>query len=79
MVGGIHQEHFYIDDPENLIGRIGINGDTAVTFLLQTRDHFLIRQIIWQHEAVNARRHTILCRFIAQFDDFLDHFGFAFI
>src|SRR4029453_7821257 len=50
-----------------------------MTIVLQTRDRFLIRQIIWQHETINTWRHAILCRFVAEFDDFLDNFGFAFI
>ncbi len=50
-----------------------------MTFLLQTRDRFVIRQIIWQREAINTRRHAIFRGFIAEFDDFLDHFSFAFI
>ena len=28
----VEQEQFYVDDPEDLIGRIGVNGDAAVAF-----------------------------------------------
>jgi len=44
--------------------------------LLQTRDCFLVRQIIGQHETINARRHAILCGFITEFDDFLNDLDF---
>ncbi len=50
-----------------------------MTFLLQLRDRILVRQIIWQHETIDARCHAVLCRFVAELDDFVDHFGFAFI
>ena len=79
MFRRIEQEEFHIDNPENLIGRIGINRDALMTFLLQARDRFFVRQIIRQHETVDARCHAVLCRFVAQLDDFLNHFGFAFI
>ena len=51
----------------------------AMPFLLQTRDYFLVSQIIRKHEAVYARPHAILRCFVAKLDDFLDHLGFALV
>ena len=77
MFRWVEQEQFYVDDPEDLIGRIGVNGDAAVAFLLQARNCILVSQIVRQHEAVHARRHAILRSLIAELDDFLDHLSFA--
>ena len=79
MFRRIEQEQFHIDDPENLIRRIDVNRNAPMAFLLQPRDRVLVRQIIRQHETIDARRHAVLGRFIAQLDDFLDHLGFAFV
>ena len=79
MFGGIEQEQFYIDDAEDLVGRVGVNRDASMAFLLQTRNRFFIGQIIRQGEAIDARRHAIFRRFIAKFDDFFDHLGFFFL
>src|SRR5437763_6068866 len=79
MFRWIEQQQFHIEYPENLIGRIDVNRDSAMSFLLQACDRIFVSQIIWEHETIHARRHTILGCFIAELEDFLDHFRFAFI
>ena len=39
----------------------------------QPRDEFLVGQIVGQREGIDARRHAILRRLVAELDDFLDH------
>ena len=50
-----------------------------MTFVFQARDRFLVRQIVRQCESIDARRHAILRRLVAEFNDLLDHLSFRFI
>ena len=75
----IEQEHFRVDDPENLIGRVRIDRNTAVSFFLQPRDHLSIRQIVWQGETIDPWGHAVFCGLIAEFDDFMNHLSFFFL
>src|ERR1041385_962247 len=77
MFRGIEQEQFDIDDPDDLIRGIGVNGYAAMSLFLYALDCLFISQIVRQHESVYARRHTILRGSIAQLDDFLNHLSFA--
>ena len=79
MFRWIQQKQFHVDDAQNLIGRIGVDRDAAITIFLQAINRFVIRQIIRQHKTVDARRHAVLCGFISDLDDFLDDFGFSFV
>ena len=79
MLRRIEQEHFHVDDPENLIGCVHVDGHAAMTFVFQARDRFLVRQIVRQCESIDARRHAILRRLVAEFNDLLDHLSFRFI
>src|SRR5438034_7147039 len=79
MVRRLEQEHFHVDDPEDLIGRVRIDWNTAVSFFLQPRDHLSIRQIVWQGETIDAWGHAIFRGLITEFDDFMNHLSFFFL
>src|SRR5882724_8437496 len=79
MVRRIEQEHFHVDDSEDLIRRVRIDWNAAVSFFLQPRYYLSIRQIVWQGETIDARGHAIFCGLIAEFDDFMDHLSFFFL
>src|SRR5205814_702781 len=53
--------------------------NTAVSFFLQPRDHLSIRQIVWQGETIDPRRHAIFRGLITEFDDFMNHLSFFFL
>src|SRR5205823_13544253 len=79
MVRRIEQEHFHVDEPEDLIGRIRIDWNTAVSFFLQPRDHLSIRQIVWQGETIDARGHAIFRGLITELDAFMNHLSSFFL
>ena len=64
---------FHVDDPNDLIGRVSVNRHAAVAPLPEERDRFFVRQIIRHRKGIDPRRHAILRRLVAEFDDFLNH------
>ncbi len=73
MLRGIKQELFHVDDPCDLVRRLGIDRDPPVPPFLAEPDRLLVRQIVRQDKSIDPRGHAILRRFVAQLDDFLDH------
>ena len=73
MLRGIEEELFHVDDPNDLIGRVGVNRHAAVAPLPEERNRLFVRQIIRHRKGIDSRRHAILRRLVAELDDFLNH------
>ena len=76
MLGRIEQEQFHVEHADDLVRRIGVDGDAMVAALAQLRDRLFVRQVVGQRERIHSGRHAILSGLVAELDDFLDHLGF---
>ena len=75
----IHQENFRVENAEDVVRVIGVDGHALVPSGLQQRDRFVICKVVRQRKSVDARRHAILRGFVAQFEDFLDHLALGLV
>src|SRR5947208_15457982 len=48
----VEQEQFYVDDPEDLIGSIGVNGEVGVAFLYVALKCIIYHEIVLQYYTV---------------------------
>ena len=46
--------------------------------LFYLRDRFFVREVVRQSEGIDARRHAIFRRLVAQLDDLLNHLALRF-
>src|SRR2546423_3246806 len=79
MVAWIEEEQFCVEDADDLVRRVGVNRNAVMPALPQLRDCVFIRQVVGQRERIDPRRHAILRGFVAELDDFLDHFAFGLV
>ncbi|MGC3989309.1 MAG: hypothetical protein QM796_06455 [Chthoniobacteraceae bacterium] len=74
--GGIEQQRLDVEDAEDVIGRVAIDGHAMVALGLELADGFLVGEIVGDGEDIDARRHAIADGLVTKLDDFLDDLGF---
>src|SRR5438874_3192059 len=75
----MEQKRFYLDDAENIVGRIGVDWNAAMPARFQLRDRFLIGEVIGEGKHVDPRCEDIFRGFVAELEYFLDHLAFSFL